>query len=147
MKSGYPPVPEYLHLRAASGLSTKTKAQGEKVATGSWYGCYITFTGDDGEETPVAMGRIIGDGGWYFHIADMAVLPHHQRRGLGDAVMKNLLKYIKDNCAEGAPYVTLFADPPGRKLYSNNGFVDSEPNEPGVPGSLGMTLPMGWHLV
>jgi len=33
------------------------------------------------------MGRVIGDGGWYFHIVDMAVLPEHQRRGLGDAVL------------------------------------------------------------
>ncbi|WP_370260313.1 hypothetical protein [Cryobacterium sp. TMT3-29-2] len=29
------------------------------------------------------MGRIIGDGGWYFHIADMATLPEFQGRGLG----------------------------------------------------------------
>ena len=23
----------------------------------------------------VGMGRVIGDGGWYFHVVDMAVLP------------------------------------------------------------------------
>jgi hypothetical protein len=28
------------------------------------------------------MGRVIGDGGWYFHVVDMAVLPEHQRRDL-----------------------------------------------------------------
>lgn len=25
-------------------------------------------------------GRVIGDGGWYFHIVDMATQPDHQRR-------------------------------------------------------------------
>ena len=31
----------------------------------------------------VGMGRLLGAGGWYFHVLDMAVLPDHQRRGLG----------------------------------------------------------------
>ena len=37
----------------------------------------------------VGMGRILGDGGWYFHVVDMAVLPEHQRRGLGDVVHRS----------------------------------------------------------
>ena len=45
------------------------------------------------------MGRIIGDGGWYFHVADMATLPDHQRRGLGVLVLSTLLERI----AEHAP--------------------------------------------
>lgn len=155
---GYPPVPDYLNLRAASGLTPKTAAQAAPVPSGSWYGCYIAFTpsqtqpatGNDttptvvAEPTIVAMGRIIGDGGWYFHVADMAVLPAHQRRGLGDAILKHLLGHIKANAPEGmdgkgGPYVTLFADVPGRKLYGRNGFVET------TPGQLGMMLPMGWE--
>ncbi len=78
------------------------------------------------------MGRIISDGGWYFHIVDMAVLPDHQRKGLGEAILKKLLAHIKDNAPEGNPYISLLADKPGRKLYAKNGFVDA------MPGSLGM---------
>lgn len=78
------------------------------------------------------MGRIIGDGGWYFHIADMAVLPEHQRRGLGDVVLKRLLERIRTHAAEGEPYVTLFADGPGRKLYKKNGFVEAAPAQMGM---------------
>ncbi|KAL6230966.1 hypothetical protein BDW75DRAFT_244334 [Aspergillus navahoensis] len=51
------------------------------------------------------MGRIISDGGWYFHIADMAVLPEHQRKGLCDVVLKELLRYIKENAPEGEPQI------------------------------------------
>lgn len=61
LQEGYLSVPDYVHLRSISGLSPKTTSQAAAVATGSWYGCYITF-GDDLQ--PVGMGRIIGDGGW-----------------------------------------------------------------------------------
>ncbi len=142
LHSGYPSVAEYLHLRAAAGLSPKTTAQAAGAVAGSWYGCYVQFTPEalpPSSDTPdpsdtlptppsiVGMGRVIGDGGWYFHIADMAVLPGHQRRGLGDAVLKQLLAHIRTHAAEGAgPLVNLFADPPGRKLYGRNGFVASD---------------------
>ena len=47
-------------------------------------------------DRPVAMGRLIGDGGWYFHVVDMAVLPEHQRRGLGSAVRDYLLAQVRE---------------------------------------------------
>ncbi|KAL3455730.1 hypothetical protein BJX64DRAFT_271825 [Aspergillus heterothallicus] len=137
---GYPPLDTYLHLRRASGLTPKTPAQGAAIPSGSWYGCYIAYTDPSSSSsastspspTPVAMGRIISDGGWYFHIADMAVLPAHQRKGLGDVVLKELLRYIKENAPEGEPYVNLLADPPGRRLYGSNGFVESAPVSTGM---------------
>ena len=30
----------------------------------------------------VGLGRLIGDGGGYFHVVDLAVLSEHQRRGI-----------------------------------------------------------------
>ncbi|KAJ5771053.1 Acyl-CoA N-acyltransferase [Penicillium nucicola] len=135
LHDGYPSTPEYLHLRSAAGLSPKTPSQAAAVPTGSWYGCYITFKEDDSTPKAVAMGRIIGDGGWYFHIADMAVDPGHQRKGLGDAILKALLAKIKQDApADGKPYISLLADGPGRPLYAKNGFVES------APASLGMVL-------
>ena len=83
------------------------------------------------------MGRVIGDGGWYFHIADMATLPHHQRLGLGRAVLDALLAEI-DTHAPSGPYVTLLADEPGRALYAGAGFV------PTAPHSIGMVLERAW---
>lgn len=133
LHDGYPSVPHYRHLRAASGLSAKTQSQATAISTGSWYGCYITYETPGEEPLPIGMGRIIGDGGWYFHIADMAVHPEHQRKGLGGVILKALLQRIHaDSPADGQPYITLFADEPGRKLYYKHGFVDS------APGQLGM---------
>ncbi len=79
------------------------------------------------------MGRVIGDGGWYFHVADMATLPDHQGRGLGRRVLVDLLAQIHDAAPSGA-YVTLMADAPGRRLYESMGFVETAPH------SLGMRL-------
>src|SRR6478672_4601817 len=86
---GPPTIPDYLRLRKESGLSPKTAAQGVAALPGSWFVCHIVH-----EDTgmAVAMGRVIGDGGWYFHIVDMATLPPHQRRGLGDLVLGTLLR-------------------------------------------------------
>lgn len=128
LESGVPPVAVYRDLRKLSGLTPVTEAQAAHVASGSWYACHITYRENEGDKPQaVAMGRIIGDGGWYFHIADMATLPEHQRKGLGGIILQHLLAYIKDNSPEdGTPYINLFADPPGRRLYEKNGFVAGE---------------------
>ncbi|RJE21513.1 GNAT family [Aspergillus sclerotialis] len=140
LNSRHPTAEEYIHLRKASGLSPVTPAQATASIKGSWYGCYITYTPPNPNlnqssvpaPVPVGMGRIISDGGWYFHIVDMAVLPDHQRKGLGNVILKTLLARIKELAPEGRPYVNLFADPPGRRLYAKNGFVEAASKEMGM---------------
>lgn len=124
-----PPLDGYLRLRADSGLSPKTPPQAEGALANSWRFCHVR---DPGGQS-VAMGRVIGDGGWYFHIADMATLPDHQGQGLGRMVLEYLLDQITEH-APPEPYITLMADPPGRRLYESLGFVPSDP-------SIGMKLP------
>jgi ribosomal protein S18 acetylase RimI-like enzyme len=91
--------------------------------SGSWAFCHVREVGT-GEA--VAMGRVIGDGGWYFHIADMATHPRHQRKGLGRAVITYLLARIEESVEPGA-YVSLMADEPGRRLYESVGFDYAAP--------------------
>lgn len=123
-----PTLEDYLHLRASSGLSPKSRAEGEGALLGSW--CWATV---QHEGRSVAMGRVIGDGAWSFHIADMATVPEQQGRGLGRRVLADLLEQIA-HAAPGEPYVTLMADAPGRRLYQSMGFVET------APASLGMRL-------
>ena len=123
-----PAIDDYLHLRRASGLSPKTVEQGERALPGGWTAAHVVHVPTG---TTVAMGRVIGDGGWYFHVVDMAVLPEHQRRGLGDRVLALLLAVIRESAPPGA-YVSLMADPPGRRLYERHGFVDSAPRSVGM---------------
>lgn len=123
-----PPVPDYLRLRREAGLSPKTEEQAQAALPGSWFACHVVLTTT---REVVGMGRLLGDGGWYFHVVDMAVLPTHQRKGLGDAVLAALLDRIRTVAPPGA-YVNLLADPPGVRLYERHGF------ETTAPGSVGM---------
>jgi GNAT superfamily N-acetyltransferase len=120
-----PPAEDYLRLRREAGLRPKTADQARGVLAGSWAFCHAVHTGT-GEV--VGMGRLLGDGGWYFHVADMAVLPSHQRRGLGDAILTVLLDKIRSGAPPGA-FVSLFADPAGRRLYQRHGFAVSTASE------------------
>lgn len=128
---GAPSVAAYVRLRAESGLTPKTEEQAAGAVAGGWWACHVRHepTGET-----VAMGRLLGDGGWYFHVVDMAVLPAHQRRGLGDRVLTALLDRVHQHAPPGA-YISLMADAPGRRLYARHGFVDSAPH------SVGMVLP------
>jgi GNAT superfamily N-acetyltransferase len=127
---GPPTSEDYLDLRLRAGLSPRRKDQAASALPGSWAACHVL---SESEDRPVAMGRVIGDGGWYFHVVDMAVLPDHQRRGLGSAVLTYLLEQIRARAPKGA-FVSLLADPPGRPLYARHGFVES------APDSIGMAL-------
>ncbi|RIX28558.1 GNAT family N-acetyltransferase [Amnibacterium setariae] len=124
---GAPAPEDYLRLRRESGLSPKTTGQAEAAIAGSW--AFRRVETERGEV--VAMGRVVGDGGWYFLVADMATLPGHQRRGIGGAVLDALLEEIRTRAEPGA-YVTLTADPPGRRLYESRGFLDVAPDRTGM---------------
>ena len=126
---GCPDAPTYLRLREIAGLGPKRLDQAEGAVRDNWAAVHVVHQ----EDGTVGMGRVIGDGGWYFHIIDMAVLPEHQRRGLGDAILTALLDRIRDGAPPGA-WVNLLADPPGRRLYARHGFTET------APDSLGMAL-------
>jgi GNAT superfamily N-acetyltransferase len=112
-----PTLDDYLRLREVSGLTPKRAEQAGPALANSWaWRSVRTRLGET-----VAMGRVVGDGGWYFLVADMATLPDHQQRGLGRAVLTDLLDEIRDRAPDGA-FVTLMADLPGQRLYEQLGF-------------------------
>ncbi|KAF2093726.1 GCN5-like N-acetyltransferase [Rhizodiscina lignyota] len=128
-----PSVQDYLALRQSSPTLTPINpSQAEAALHGSWHTIHITHQSDPSHA--VAMGRIIGDGGWFFSIGDIVVLPSHQRKGLGDFIMSTLMEEIKKRAPKGAPgaYVMLFAAPGARGLYARYGFRDT------MPGNMGM---------
>lgn len=112
-----PTVDEYVRLRAEAGLTPRSREEARPALANSWAWVHVRVDGE-----AVAMGRVIGDGGWYFHIADMATLPQFQRRGIGRAVLEALLDRIHA-ASPGTPWVTLFADAAGVPLYRSLGFV------------------------
>jgi GNAT superfamily N-acetyltransferase len=106
--------------------------QAEAVLAGSWAAVHVLY---EVEAKTVGMGRLPGDGDWYFHVADMAVLPEYQRRGLGDVILTVLLERIRREAPAGA-HVNLLADPPGRRLYARHGFAPTAPDSIGMARTL-----------
>jgi len=119
-----PSPAEHFHLRSSAGLTTTpidpAGPQYLKALQTSPYALVArTQTGD-----AVGMVRLIGDGLLVLQICDMAILPAHQRRGLGAELLRILNKWCDDN----APFawVSLIGDPPGQALYRKMDFVPTE---------------------
>jgi GNAT superfamily N-acetyltransferase len=123
-----PSADTYRHLRAASGLSAKTEAA---AAAGLPNSCFAVQVLCEGE--PVGMGRVIGDGGCFYQVVDIAVLPAHQGQGLGKRIMQAISDYLRDHAPTSA-YVSLIADGHAHRLYAQYGFALT------APASVGMAL-------
>ena len=67
-----PAVDDYVRLRLLAGLTPRTREQAQLAIPGSWAACHVV---EEASGETVGMGRVIGDGGWYFHVIDMAVSP------------------------------------------------------------------------
>lgn len=80
----------------------------------------------------VGIGRIIGDGGCFFEITDMAVLPEHQGKGVGRLIMESLSHWLEKNAPKTA-YVSLMAHHGKPSFYEKFGFQYAE-----LPSSSGM---------
>src|SRR4030065_318802 len=68
----------------------------------------------DGEA--VGCARIVGDGGVYFYLQDVIVLPEHQGRGQGARLMDALLGALEGSARPGA-FIGLMAAGRGQPLY------------------------------
>jgi GNAT superfamily N-acetyltransferase len=77
------------------------------------------------------MGRIIGDGGCFFQVVDIAVIPEHQGKGLGKKNKAALTAHL-DNHAPRSAYVSLLADGGAHQLYRYYGFVETAPESIGM---------------
>lgn len=126
-----PTVGEYLRLRAVAGLSAFSEEAAAIGLKGTIFAVLAMH-----EEAAIGMGRLIGDGGCFFQIVDIAVDPRHQGQGLGKAIMSALMEHVRAELPSTA-YVSLIADVPANRLYEQFGFRET------APASLGMAFRAG----
>jgi GNAT superfamily N-acetyltransferase len=127
-----PEIATYRHLRSAAGLSPKTEAAARIGLANGLYSVMVF----DGERA-VGMGRVIGDGGCFFQVVDIAVLPEHQGHGLGKQIMSAIAAWLRRE-VPASGYVSLIADGKAHRLYALYGF------QPTAPASIGMAwMPNG----
>ncbi|MEK3833063.1 GNAT family N-acetyltransferase [Paenibacillus sp. FSL R7-0128] len=122
-----PSVEDYIALRQESGLSPMS-IEGAAAGLPNSAFAVTVYAG----ELLVGMGRVIGDGGCFFQVTDIAVKPSFQGRGLGKIIMGEIRAFL-DSVPEKA-YISLIADGEAAKLYAKYGFA------PVMPASQGMFL-------
>ena len=74
----------------------------------------------DGE--PVAMGRVIGDGTYYFYVQDVVVLPELHGQGIGNEILRRLVAQV-DAVAPPKAFIGLFAAGTSTAFYERHGFA------------------------
>ena len=123
-----PDVDEFVELRVCAGLSRNSRDAATRGLAGT---CFSVCVRDAGKL--VGMGRVIGDGGCFYQVVDIAVHPDYQRRGIGFEIMTRLMKQLRADAPKTA-YVSLIADGGAARLYEKFGF------ELTAPASAGMAL-------
>jgi GNAT superfamily N-acetyltransferase len=127
-----PDVDTYCLLREKSGLSAKTRQAAARGLGNSLFGVQALC-----DEQAVGMGRVIGDGGCFFQVVDIAVLPDHRGKGLAKQMMSEIMRYLAEH-VPASGYVCLIADGQAHGLYAQFGFVAT------APRSVAMALPLSF---
>ena len=104
---------ELSHLYRVAPLGDKPPAALATVFGNSMFRCFVY---DD--EALVGAGRALADGLDCAYIADVAVHPDHQGRGLGRAVIRRLVER-----AQGHRKIILYANPGTEGFYARLGFL------------------------
>lgn len=72
---------------------------------------------------PIGMARVVGDGGYVFFICDVIVRPEYQSKGLGRAIIENVLEWLERQVGESETImVNLMSAMNKEKFYSKLGF-------------------------
>jgi GNAT superfamily N-acetyltransferase len=119
----------YIQIRLRAGLSEKSLEAASIGLNNSLYSVVVYA-----ENTPIGLGRVIGDGGCFFEITDIAVLPEHQGKGVGSLIMRTLTGWLRANAPKTA-YVSLMAHHGTPEFYASFGFTYAE-----MPNASGMYL-------
>lgn len=119
---------EYRALRVAAGLSAMSEEGAAIGLPASW--CSVCVR-DDGEL--IGMGRVVGDGGLFLWVVDIAVSPARQGQGWGRRIMQALMDEVHARAPRRA-MIGLIADGTAHQLYEKFGFKLV------APGAHGMLL-------
>ncbi|MDR0182770.1 GNAT family N-acetyltransferase [Lysobacter arvi] len=117
----FPGPGDYCRLRAEAGMAPRTIEAARRGLPNTLYGVSLLHEG-----AVVGMGRVIGDGGCFFIVVDIAVVPALQGHGLGKRIMTALDAWLRANAPPSA-VVSLAADGDAKYLYARFGFAETAP--------------------
>jgi predicted N-acetyltransferase YhbS len=118
---------EFMHLREELGLPAVGFPVAARALRDDLFDVVVLLDG----ETPVACGRLIGDGALNFFVQDVLVAPQMQRRGIGSKVVEILLGQLGTMAAPGA-FVGLIAAPGTEAFFARHGFAARPADAPAM---------------
>jgi ribosomal protein S18 acetylase RimI-like enzyme len=121
-----PAAEEYLALRVAAGLSAMSAEGAAAGLPASWCSVCVRAGGE-----LIGMGRVVGDGGLFLFVVDIAVAPAWQGRGWGKRIMAALMEQVHAR-ASARTMVGLIADGTAFRLYEQFGFKRVAPAAHGM---------------
>ncbi|AOZ90842.1 GNAT family N-acetyltransferase [Paenibacillus crassostreae] len=124
-----PTIKEYINLCNAVGWKDYMNFDvAEESLAQSLFTVVIQY-----EDQIIGMGRVIGDGKIYFYIQDVAIIPEHQNKGVGNLIMSAITGFLKENAPEKS-FVGMFASQGKETFYQKYGFNQHE----GMTGIFGV---------
>jgi len=121
-----PTADEYARMRAVVGWNEVDPEGVERGLQNALFSLCLLH----GEKL-IGCARVVGDGGLYFYIQDVIVLPEYQGRGLGRQLMHRVMAYIEQHARSGA-FVGLMAAEGVAPFYHKYGFAERPVAQPGM---------------
>lgn len=121
-----PTVEEYQKLREAVEWWSVDPEATEIGLNNSLFSVCVIFKNE-----VIGCGRVVGDGGIYFYIQDIIVLPEFQGTGIGKRIMDAIMNYLKEHAHPNA-FIGLMAAKGVSKFYEKYGFNERPPDRPGM---------------
>jgi len=116
-RSRIPTVEDYLALREAVGWGRPDEQMTARGLANALFTVCLLHN-----DKVIGCGRVIGDGGLYFYLQDIIVLPAFEGKGLGKRLMKAILAYLEEHARPGA-FVGLMAAKDVSSFYTQFGFA------------------------
>jgi GNAT superfamily N-acetyltransferase len=121
-----PTIEEYRTLRRAVGWWDVDDAAAGRGLEAALFSICVLRDGDI-----IGCGRIVGDGGLYYYVQDIIVIPEYQGRGIGRRIMKEVMDFLEAEARPGA-FLGLMAARGKGGFYDRYGFERRHPESPGM---------------
>jgi len=117
LKHQKPTAAQWMALRESVGWAVFANDVAEKSLAVTPF-CVCAFDGDK----LIGMGRVLGDGVISFYIGNVIVLPDWQGKGVGSAIINEIMAHVREVAVPGA-IASLMSVKGKESFYEKVGFV------------------------
>jgi len=122
----FPVYVEYEKLRQVAGWVKVDREEVRKGLENSLFSVCAALN-----NKAIGCGRVVGDGGIYFYIQDVIVLPEFQGKGIGRYIVDAIMEYLREHAYDNS-FIGLMAAKGVSAFYEKYGFEKRASDSPGM---------------